>query len=1058
MAASSDSTIATPSAGSAPRRHPDLPPHIVDRVARESPDTIYGLWPIEPTSYDAGFRTITYAQLANVVNGLAWWIEEHLGPGRSNQMLTYVGPNDFRVSALVLASIKAGYGLFLTSPRNSPAAHKSLFADLDYKTLITSVPTPAAAIPILETVQPYHLQCPGVDELLSKTYPKYVYAKTLQKGLNDPLMSIHTSGSTGVPKPLIWTNETMLAQWNSTASPAPEGMKSLEQLYLGKRVMVTPPPFHGAGLGQFTFYAIPFGNVVIAPAAEAIVTAQGLVDALKQTPADVALLVPSVVAELAQSPALLDYCSKHLELIVYIGGDLPQAIGDVVADKVPLRCQWGASEVGMPQQLIPAELDPKKDWRFIRFHPCAGAVFEEVADGLFELVIRRDPALASTQTTFTIRGKDLEQLDEYRTKDLFVPHPTVPDAWSWKARADDIIVFLNGEKTNPVTFEQHVVAENPELSGALVVGAQRFQAALLIESAKPCTTTADQAALIERVWPSVQEANRVTPAHARVEKSLIFVAEPDRPLARAGKGTVQRAASLALHAEDIDRIYREAEDDQGDDGELAVPDDADAVAQKIRDGVRSVTDWSGQDDSTSFFEQGMDSLQALQLTRALRRALRRPDLGLSTIYQNPTVSLLTAAVVSAQGERQSDRDLMEPLLATYTGLIHEIPKPSAELSSKETKDVVLTGSTGTLGTYILNALLDRKDIGHVYCLNRGSGGGLAAQGDRFKASNLATAAFQDRVTFLQADLAHPKLGLDETTYETLRTHVGLIINNAWPVNFNLNLTAFRPQMAGVVNLFSLAAATAQRVHVLFVSTVGAVAARPAAAGPAPERIPASLDDAVPNGYGQSKLLSEMLCDAAGRHLGVATSVARVGQVSGAADVPGLWTPKEWFPSLVLSSVHLGCLPDDVGIFSAIDWMPSDLLSDVIVDIASRRPEEEEQGAGARVFNLRNPRTATWASLVPVVRDVARERLGRDLEVVAPAVWLERLQKSDDGEESVAANPAVKLLSFYRDGLWAGGAAAMHPMSVERAAEASPALRDMPAVRPEWMRKWFQEWL
>lgn len=111
MAASSDSTIATPPAGGAPRRHPDLPPHIVDRVARESPDTIYGLWPIEPTSYDAGFRTITYAQLANVVNGLAWWIEEHLGPGRSNQMLTYVGPNDFRVSALVLASIKAGYGV-----------------------------------------------------------------------------------------------------------------------------------------------------------------------------------------------------------------------------------------------------------------------------------------------------------------------------------------------------------------------------------------------------------------------------------------------------------------------------------------------------------------------------------------------------------------------------------------------------------------------------------------------------------------------------------------------------------------------------------------------------------------------------------------------------------------------------------------------------------------------------------------------------------------------------------------------------------------------------------
>lgn len=46
--------------------------------------------------------------------------------------------------------------------------------------------------------------------------------------------------------------------------------------------------------------AIPYGNVVIAPVAVPIPTAQGVVDALKKTTADVAVLVPSVVAELAQ--------------------------------------------------------------------------------------------------------------------------------------------------------------------------------------------------------------------------------------------------------------------------------------------------------------------------------------------------------------------------------------------------------------------------------------------------------------------------------------------------------------------------------------------------------------------------------------------------------------------------------------------------------------------------------------------------------------------------------------------------------------------------------------
>lgn len=55
----------------------------------------------------------------------------------------------------------------------------------------------------------------------------------------------------------------------------------------------------GALLAQLVVGAIPFGNVVIAPVAAAIPTAQGVVDALEQSPADVAILVPSVVAELA---------------------------------------------------------------------------------------------------------------------------------------------------------------------------------------------------------------------------------------------------------------------------------------------------------------------------------------------------------------------------------------------------------------------------------------------------------------------------------------------------------------------------------------------------------------------------------------------------------------------------------------------------------------------------------------------------------------------------------------------------------------------------------------
>ncbi|KAI1392428.1 putative NRPS-like enzyme [Hypoxylon trugodes] len=1049
----------------------DLVPHIVDRLARESPDASYGVWPIVPASYEAGLRTVTYKQLANVVNGLAWWLTEQLGPGQNHEVLTYIGPNDVRVSALALGAIKAGYALFLTSPRNSPAAHRKLFDSLKCQVLITPDPTPPPALPAIEAVKPRVLAVPSVEELLEKSYAHFPFEKTFEEARWDPFLIIHTSGSTGLPKPLIWTHSTAIRHYNFTSRDPPEGVVSLERLYYGKRVIATLPPFHGAGLGQYFFNAIPFGIVAIAPAAAGIVTGQGFVDALKQTPADVAILVPSVVAELGQDPELLDYCAKHLELIIYIGGDLPQALGDRVAAKVKLRCQWGASEVGIPQQLMPAELGPS-DWHYTRFHSCTGAVFDQVADNTYELVIRRDKALAETQPCFSIRG--LDQLEkEYRTRDLFERHPTLPDLWRWRARADDIVVFLNGEKTNPVSMEQHVVDSNPELSGALVLGSQRFQAALLIEPAVQTTplSTAEQAALIEQIWPSVEEANRVAPAHARVEKTLILVTEAGRPLIRAGKGTIQRAASLVQYAAEIDKLYADVDltlEDDDTDAPLNA-ESHDAVKSLIRDTISKAIGWSDIDDSTDFLSHGMDSLQALRLTRGLRRALRRPNVALSTVYQNPTISRLTSALLE-ESSKVADHGLMESLLSTYCGLIREIPVPTPPEPNKEEKtDVILTGSTGTLGTYLLSSLLNRPGIGHIFCLNRSQGGGRHVQSFRFAATGLPTDGLKDRVSFFQADLAHPKLGLDEETYQTLRARVGLVIHNAWPVNFNLGLEAFRPQLAGLVNLFNLSAVASPRtMHVVFVSSVGAVGGWPVNAGPAPEAVLESRDPTLANGYSRSKFLSEILCETAAQHLGIPVAVARVGQVAGAARKPGVWNRSEWLPSLIISSLNLGFLPDNLGPqFSEVDWLPSDLLADIIVDVADYLGSKALDTSSASVFNLRNPKTIAWETLIPAVTEAAQENLKKSLEIVPPSTWLAHLQKAtadtekggkDNMAKIAASNPAIKLLEFYTDGLWAEDAVTAKPMAVERASAASSTLRDMPPVGVQWMRKWVNEWI
>ena len=86
-----------------------LLPQKIDLIASETPQKIHTLWPVNPFSYEAGFRTITYADLANAVNGLSWWIDKQLGPSTVGEVLAYMGPTDVRYIALLLAATKTGY-------------------------------------------------------------------------------------------------------------------------------------------------------------------------------------------------------------------------------------------------------------------------------------------------------------------------------------------------------------------------------------------------------------------------------------------------------------------------------------------------------------------------------------------------------------------------------------------------------------------------------------------------------------------------------------------------------------------------------------------------------------------------------------------------------------------------------------------------------------------------------------------------------------------------------------------------------------------------------------
>lgn len=86
-----------------------LIPHIVDRLAETSPNAIFAEYPKAVLTYDEGYRSVTYRQLANAINGVAKLIVDSIGKGDGYEKLAYFGPNDMRYPVLHGAAIKAGY-------------------------------------------------------------------------------------------------------------------------------------------------------------------------------------------------------------------------------------------------------------------------------------------------------------------------------------------------------------------------------------------------------------------------------------------------------------------------------------------------------------------------------------------------------------------------------------------------------------------------------------------------------------------------------------------------------------------------------------------------------------------------------------------------------------------------------------------------------------------------------------------------------------------------------------------------------------------------------------
>ena len=196
----------------------------------------------------------------------------------------------------------------------------------------------------------------------------------------------------------------------------------------------------------------------------------------------------------------------------------------------------------------------REDWQYNYFHPTPGIQFREQTSGQYELVLIRDKQDEHIHPIWATFPK-ARLGEEWHIKDLWSKHPTKPNLWLYEGRVDDLIIFGNGSKHNPLAFEEQL-RSNPLIKTALVVGTGHQQAAALIELVEPIADTEGAMERVrEEVWPTVEAANKVAPKHGLVKKSHIIFSKPAKPFLRASKGTVQRSPTLRLYKEEIDELY-----------------------------------------------------------------------------------------------------------------------------------------------------------------------------------------------------------------------------------------------------------------------------------------------------------------------------------------------------------------------------------------------------------------------------------------------------------------------------------------------------------------------
>ncbi|KAK6083537.1 hypothetical protein SCUP515_01788 [Seiridium cupressi] len=464
---------------------------IIDTKARETPGTVF-CEILESEWREKGSRKITFAQFSRAVNRACWWLQQEFGPSKDFDSFTYVGDNDLRYTIMMVAAQKSERTMVIAELNR--LTHPALLLLLEdtkcFRWLGGSEAHTASgnALPDersgtkLTTLPPLEYWLEDGDVL------DYTFDKSWDEARMNVCFVIHSSGTTGIPKPLRYTLEMF-----AVADFVPrfthemnENPKNMFEPMLGTRVFWGAPPLWlGGVVGQLM--APMFWDIITIwpPVHEGTPTPASVVSGiLEKFRPDGAFFVPSTLRDLSAQQTSLELVKK-LNYVMYGGAPLDGWVGDLLCTELNLLVLLGFTETNIwPLH----KLEDPKEWRYYRIDDRIGHRLEHFRDDLHELVIDRKPEHRRYQGAFMM----FPGTDTWHSQ---------PDLIQYRGRKDDLVKLVWLTKVRAGDMES-ALSSDARITETMVGGEGRPTPFIILQLAESIERPSE-----EELWTIVRTLN-----------------------------------------------------------------------------------------------------------------------------------------------------------------------------------------------------------------------------------------------------------------------------------------------------------------------------------------------------------------------------------------------------------------------------------------------------------------------------------------------------------------------------------------------------------------------